>query len=571
MKTVADALELVSKITTRGPTFVRADGSERHLPFADFVVEVRRAGAGLRSLGISPGDRVALVVPDPEAFVKTFLGALAVGIVPVPLYPPSSSTKLETYAATLAHVLSVAGAHVLIAPKAQLDLLGELIQATSPDVRRIEAESLPQAEPIEYEIKPEEIALLQFTSGSTAAPKGVTITHAQLAANAHAIMVDGLKSSGEDTGVSWLPLYHDMGLIGFVVAPLFTSVPVVFIPTSLFVRRPSVWLDAIHRHRGTITFAPNFAYALATRSIADRVLTGWDLSSVRVAGCGAEPIQPKVLRDVATLFSVVGFKPSALMPAFGMAEATLAITFAELTEEPKADRVDPQSLKLGKPTPSDAADAIEIACCGKALPRFAVEVRDEAGNALPERTIGELYVRGPSIASGYFRNDQATADTFKDGWLKTGDLGYLANGELYVSGRKKDLIIIRGRNYFPQDIEAAVGAVDGVRDAQCAAFSVRDPRGSGDEQLVVVTETARARDTHDALRTAISERVFEATGLVVAEVVFIRRGTLPKTSSGKVRRAETRSRYESQTLELAGRDSEAPSSSDAAQVSPSFS
>lgn len=552
VQTVIDALEFVSKIPTRGPTFVRTDGTERNVPFPQFVDDVKRAGAGLRSLGIEPGDRVALVVPDPETFVTTFLGALTVGIVPVPLYPPASTTKLEVYANTLAHILSVAGSHVLIAPRAQLDLLGDLVAAACPDVRRIEAESLPKAEPIEYKAALDDIALLQFTSGSTAAPKGVTITHRQLAANAHAIMVDGLKSSGEfDTGVSWLPLFHDMGLIGFVVAPLFTSVPVVFIPTSLFVRRPSVWLDAIHRHRGTITFGPNFAYALAARSVSDRLLMSWDLSCLRVAGCGAEPIQPKVLRDFGLKFAPAGFRETAFMPAFGMAEATLAVTFAPLNRVPKADRVSLSALKQGKAEPNDSTESTEIASCGVPLRLFDVQIRNDQGQVLPDRHVGELFVRGPSIASGYFKNPEATAATFQDGWLRTGDLGYLVDGELYVSGRKKDLIIIHGRNYFPQDIETALTSVDGVRDAQAAAFSVfRD----GEERLVVVTETGRARDQHEALRSAVTKRIYDHLGLVVSDVVFIRRGTLPKTSSGKVRRSETRTRYENGTLELAGRE-----------------
>jgi fatty-acyl-CoA synthase len=562
VQTIVEALAAASSEQTRGHTFLRSDGTERTLSFAELDREARRVGAGLRGLGLAPGERVALVIPDPETFVLAFLGAMTVGLVPVPMYPPPSLSKLDAYAETLVHVLHAAGASLLVAPHAQLEMLAPLMDALESlgsqhaRPRTLDAEAIPRADAIEHTVSPDDIALLQFTSGSTSAPKGVTITHRQLAANAHAIMDDGLGAHGDrDVGVSWLPLYHDMGLIGFVVAPFFSRVPVVFIPTSTFVRRPTVWLKTIHERRGTITFAPNFAFALATRSIQDRHMTGWDLSCLRVVGCGAEPISAEVMRAFGDKFASVGFDPRAIMPAYGMAEATLAVTFGKPGAELHVDRVSATELKAGRAEPisTNGASSVDVVACGRALAGFSVEVRDEAGRVAPPRVVGEIWVRGPSLAAGYYGDEERTRSTFQDGWLRTGDLGYAADGALFVSGRAKDLIIINGRNYLPQDIEALASRVDGVRFGQVVAIGVPmgakgEPRAEG---LVIVAETARSLEEQTALRTAIGAKVNEATGLVVSEVVFIQRGTLPKTSSGKVRRSETRARFEDGSLELA--------------------
>jgi fatty-acyl-CoA synthase len=565
VSTIVEALAAASSSSnaTRGHTFLRADGSERTLSFVELDREARRVGAGLRGLGLTPGERVGLVIPDPETFVLAFLGAMTVGLVPVPMYPPPSMSKLDAYAETLSHVLDAAGASLLIAPHTQLVMLEPLMDALhvkNARPRTLDAENIPRAEPIEHHAAPDDIALLQFTSGSTSAPKGVTITHRQLAANARAIMEDGLDAHGDrDVGVSWLPLYHDMGLIGFVVAPIFTQVPVVFIPTSTFVRRPTVWLKTIHERRGTITFAPNFAFALATRSIQERHMEGWDLSCLRVAGCGAEPISADVMRAFADKFARVGLQAGAIMPAYGMAEATLAVTFGAIGGKLHVDRVSSAALKKGHAeaiahAPGDAdvpaSAAVEVVGCGRPLRGFAVEVRDEHGRVAPPRTVGEIFVRGPSLAAGYYGDEARTRETFQEGWLRTGDLGYQADGALFVSGRKKDLIIINGRNYLPQDLEALASQVEGVRFGQVVALGVATGESRA-EALVIVAETARPAAEHEALRQAIGAKINEATGLVTAEVVLIQRGTLPKTSSGKVRRSETKARLEEGTLDLA--------------------
>lgn len=285
-------------------------------------------------------------------------------------------------------------------------------------------------------------------------------------------------------------------------------------------------------------------------------MEGWDLSCLRVAGCGAEPISADVMRAFADKFARVGFAPGAIMPAYGMAEATLAVTFGPLGEQLHVDRVSAAALKKGRAEAIDAraelpaSAAVEVVGCGRALRGFAVEVRDERGQVAPPRQVGEIFVRGPSLAAGYYGDEARTRETFQDGWLRTGDLGYAADGALFVSGRKKDLIIINGRNYLPQDLEALASQVDGVRFGQVVALGVPvgEPRAEG---LVVVAETARPLDEHPALRAAIASKIHESTGLVTSDVVLIQRGTLPKTSSGKVRRGETRARLDEGTLELA--------------------
>src|SRR5262249_19285642 len=300
-------------------------------------------------------------------------------------------------------------------------------------------------------VLPSDPVFLQFTSGSTAAPKGAVVTHRSLVANGSCMLGEGLGGAGsDDVGVSWLPLYHDMGLIGFVLAPLVGLIPIVFIPTLQFVKRPVLWMEVIHKHRGTLTFAPNFAFARVTKRASEADLARWDLSCLRVVGCGAEPINAGTMRAFVARFEKSGLKPEVLLPCYGMAEATLAMTFVGLDERIKVDA-----------GPEGTAENVS---CGKPFPGHEIGIFDDDGRRLGEREVGEIRFRGPSVAGGYFRNPEATRQTFgADGWLRTGDLGYVAGGDLYISGRSKDLIIVHGRNYYPQGIEWQVEEVPGIR------------------------------------------------------------------------------------------------------------
>jgi len=533
--------------------------------FADLWLEARRRAHALEALGLQRGDRLALVLAEPDDFVLTFIAALTAGIVAVPLYPPQTLAKMEAYGDTVRHVLEASGARVLVTSDALRPLIEEHLIGEGRSAARVVGEREVREAPgfagqAPRPVELDDLAFLQFTSGSTSRPKGVMVTHRNLSVNSHAIMFDGLRSTPDDRGVSWLPLYHDMGLIGFVIAPLYALVQVMFLPTLAFIRRPSLWLDAIHRFRGTITFAPNFAFTLATRAVTDGQARSWDLGCLRALGCGAEPIQPDVLRAFLDRFAPQGLRPESILPSYGMAEATLAVTFTSVDAPLATDRVAVQALRSGKATPAGDEPSVELVSCGRPFPghEIAIVAAIENGGADPgaptlppgfarlgEREVGEVWVRGPSVTRGYYGNAEATAETFAGEWLRTGDLGYRAGGDLYLCGRTKDLIILHGKNYFPQDIERAVSRVDGVRDGQCIAFSRLDAGGA--EIAVVVAESRR--DTA-GLAGAIVAAVRAELGLTIAEVHFIKRGTLPKTSSGKVRRRECRSRLESGELEI---------------------
>ena len=585
LPTLIDILRGNAKHTAKAITFVRATGEESVVSFPELYRLACQRARALRAIGLKQGDRVALVLHDPQEFVLTFLGALTGGIVAVPIYPPATMAKLEAYGETVRHVLAASGAKVLVTSESHLTmlenhLLGEHGGRESFDTRLVLEKHVRGENEAGHEppcvVAPDDLAFLQFTSGSTSRPKGVLVTHANLSANSHAIMFDGLKTHEGDRGVCWLPLYHDMGLIGFVVAPLFAQVEVMFLPTASFIRRPSLWLDAIHRFRGTITFAPNFAYALATRAVQDRQTTNWDLSCLRVLGCGAEPIQASVLEAFVTRFSALGVSKKALLPCYGMAEATLAITFHELGTDVVTDRVSLEQMRQGRAVKvQNGEPALELVGCGKPFPQHEIAIVDRAGNQTNDREVGEIWFRGPSVTRGYFDDKEATESTFgasiksitpsgvtkranghDAGWLRTGDLGYLADGELFICGRAKDLIILNGKNYYPEDIERIVSRVDGIREAQCVAFSRLDE--SGAEHAVVVAEGRRGGAEGELIAKAVISAVRAEAGLVIDEVHLIKRGTLPKTSSGKVRRRETKRRLEAGELEMVG-DSLLPS------------
>lgn len=549
LRTIIEVIRDNATETNHAITFVRANGEERVVPYPDLWAEVRRRAAALTTKGLKKGDRVALVLPEPDEFVLAFLGALAAGVVAVPMYPPQTLAKVEAYGNTLRHVLAASDATALIAGEGVRGMLAEQVVDDDMPIwleRDLHADTVPDDLPTTVGM--DDLAFLQFTSGSTSHPKGVMVTFGNLAANAHAIMFDGLEATPEDKGVSWLPLFHDMGLIGFVVAPLYAKVQVMLLPTMSFIRRPSTWLDAIHRFRGTITFAPNFAFSLATRAVRASQARDWDLSCMRALGCGAEPIQADVLRAFLERFSAQGLPATSILPSYGMAEATLAISFADLHGSLRTDVIDSEALKNGRAQPSEPGNtaSTELVACGGAFPHHEVVVVNAEGIPVDEREVGEIWMRGPSRTLGYFGNPEASADAFGDGWLHTGDLGYFADGQLYICGRAKDLIILNGKNYYPQDIEKIVSEVDGVRDGQCVAFSRLDEHGA--EKAVVVAEARRAAVTSPEIRDAIIAAVRREMGVTLDEVVFIQRGTLPKTSSGKVKRSAARRQLQAKTL-----------------------
>jgi len=340
-----------------------------------------------------------------------------------------------------------------------------------------------------------------------------------------------------------------MGLIGFVVAPLLTEVPVVFIPTMSFIKGPNTWMDTVNRFRGTITFAPNFAFGLAAKRMNKRRAEKLDLSCLRVVGCGAEPINAETMRTFVDTFEPIGLDPSAIMPAYGMAESTLAITFDRLDRPFRTIRIDRARYELDKVVElTDAPDGMELVSCGQHFEGHEVEIMGDDEQLLGEGLVGEVVLRGPSVTTGYFENSDATAQLLRRGWLHSGDLGFKLDGELFISGRMKDLIILNGRNYYPQSIEWEIEQVRGVRHGNVVAFSVP---GRQSEELVVVAESRDATD--EELSKAIRQRVHESFGLRPRDIVLLEPGSLPKTSSGKLQRRKARSLYETETLGLENR------------------
>ena len=547
---VVKALEQCNGLLERGFTFLsgKAPGEDLFLSFHDLRREAQKRAEALVQLGLRKGDRLAMVVPDGPDFIPTFLGALWAGIVPVPLYPPLSLGKLDTFMEALVTILKVADPKAIVVDQRLAKVLWSAIGSVPSITTVIQVEELSKAPFTDRpaaDLGDADVAFLQFTSGSTSAPKGVVVTHGSLAANCHAILYAGLDAKPErDIGVSWLPLYHDMGLIGLVLTPLVGQISIVYIPTLSFIKNSTLWMETIHKYKGTMTFAPNFAYALVTKRARPEQIARWDLSKMRVFGCGAEPINPETMRAFLKAFEPAGLKPEALLPCYGMAEATLAMSFIGVGEPMRTDRIDAAAYAdahEAKPVDNGAA-FLETVCCGRTFPGHELSIQDERGRKLPERSVGEICFRGPSMTAGYFNHPAATAEAIRDGWLRTGDLGYLADGELYISGRLKDILIVNGRNYYPQRIEWLVDELAGVRKGSAVVFT---RPGKASEEIVVAAETRTTEP--DALAAAIKARVSEEFQLSVSDVALVSPGALPKTSSGKLQRRKTRDLY------LAGR------------------
>lgn len=555
-QTLVEALARLPGGEERGFRFHGLDRKERYYPYDAMRTEAARRAAFLSAAGLEKGDRVALLLPENHEFVLTFLGATVGGFVPVPMYPQATFKAVDVYIDILAHIVEAADVRALVCMESNREVVSKLEGRPEMKGRRVVsapddfAGTPPPFQP--PEIGPDDLCFLQFTSGSTNKPKGVMVTHANLVANALAILgPDGLNRTPEDVGVSWLPLFHDMGLIGFVLGTLIVDLPVVLMQTAHFARAPRRWLELISKHRGTITYAPNFAYQLVGKRVRDKDLASLDLSTLRVAGCGAEPIRARTLRAFGERFAACGFDDRAFLPSYGMAESCLAITFHQRGTKMIVDRVAPEKMQDGIAEPSTADDALEIVSCGVPFPDHQLRIVSERGEDLADRRVGEIIVQGPSVTPGYFRNPEATEAAIREGWLHTGDLGYRADGNLYICGRIKDLIIINGANHYPQDLEWAVGELAGVRRGNVCAFSVvRD----GTEELVVMAEANRADAPR--LRKEIATAIFADFGLQVADVVISPVGTLPKTSSGKHQRRKTRLLYERGELEMHGAPTE---------------
>ena len=520
--------------------------------YAELLARASSVATGLTIRGLGPGETVALMLPTSADFFSAFFGVLLAGGVPVPIYPPFKASRLEEYAQRQSRILQNAGARFLITFR-QAEKLARLLKPGIPSLRGVVAVSDLAAENAGRQgirgrsvSRGDQMALIQYTSGSTGDPKGVVLTHSNLLANIRSIGA-GLNLQPGDFGVSWLPLYHDMGLIGSWLTALCFGVPTAILSPLAFLSRPERWLWAIHQHRGTVSAAPNFAYELCARKIDDRALEGLDLSCWRVTLNGAEPISPDTLERFTRRFEPYGFRAESFLPVYGLAESSVALTFPPLGRKPRVDLIGRECFEnTGEALPGSASDAspLRFVSEGRALPGHEVRVVDDGSHDAGERIQGHIQFRGPSTMQGYFKNPSATAEVTRgDGWVDTGDLGYLADGELFVTARIKDVIIKGGRNLYPQEVEEVASEVDGVRRGCVAAFGVSDQK-LGTEKLVIVAETREMDGSRlDEIEGQIISRVDTQLGLPPDVVRLVAPQTVPKTSSGKIRRDACKQMY----------------------------
>jgi len=520
------------------------------IPYSVLAEGAHALAAGLQSKGVLPGQTVAIMLPTSRDYLFSFFGILLAGAVPVPIYPPLRPSQLEDHLRRHAGILANAESVLLITLekaqgvahllKSQVDTLREVVTP--------EQLAAPGGEVIRPAVRSEDIAFLQYTSGSTGAPKGVILTHADLLANIRA-MGAAVRADSTDVFVSWLPLYHDMGLIGAWLGSLYFGMPLVLMSPLTFLTQPRRWLWAIHRHGGTLTAAPNFAYELCLSKLRDQDLEGLDLSSLRLAFNGAEPVSPNTVRRFSERFAAYGLRHQALAPVYGLAEAAVGLAFPPPERGLLVDRIRRDAFAAtGKAVPAADTDtdpgSLEFVACGQPLPGYQMRIIDAAGRELPERHEGRLQFQGPSATRGYLHNEQATLNLIDGVWRNSGDRAYVAGGDVFLTGRVKDLIIRGGRNIYPYEVEEAVGNIAGVRRGCVAVFGSVDP-AAGTERVVVVAETRAVEDAaRETLRHSVQGVSAELLGTPPDEVLLVPPHTVLKTSSGKIRRTAVRELFE---------------------------
>ncbi len=520
------------------------------LTYRDLWNGAAALAAGLQGRGLEPGQAVALMLPTSRDYFFAFYGVVLAGGVPVPIYPPVRRAQLEDHLRRQSRILVNCRASMLVTSAEAIQVAHLLTAAVDTLGHVVTVAQLTDHSDVFERVRraSQDTAFLQYTSGSTGDPKGVVLSHANLLANVRA---DGhaLAAKPNDVFVSWLPLYHDMGLIGAWFGSLYHAIRLVIMPPLSFLAKPQRWLWALHRYRGTLSAAPNFAFELCLKQIRDEDIEGVDLSRWRVAANGAEAISAQTIQAFCERFAPYGFRRETMCPVYGLAECAVGLTFTPLGRGPLIDTIDRIALaRAGRAAPVAAphagTDVLRVVACGQPVARHEIRVVDPAGRELPERIEGRLQFRGPSATAGYYERPEATAQLFDNGWLESGDRAYIAAGDLYLTGRTKDIIIRAGRNIYPAELEDAIGDLDGVRKGHVAVFGSMD-RTSSTERVVVLAETRKKSDAAKTeLRSAINARAADLMGASPDEVVLAPPNSVLRTSSGKIRRAATRSLYE---------------------------
>ena len=525
--------------SAHGLVFVDALENEHAMPWSEVHGRAQRMAGALAERGIRAGDRVAMVLPTGPDFMDAFFGTLLAGAVPVPLYPPVRLGRMDEYLRGTARMLEVVGARLLLSDSRIRLLLGGAVELARPPLGcPTVAELRDGAVAHEVTVASDALGLIQFSSGSTVDPKPVALTQYALMSQVAALSQLLLVPPGSPpTGVTWLPLYHDMGLIGCLLEAMYYPGNLVLLPPELFLARPALWLRALSRHRGIVSPAPNFAYGLCLKRIRDDDVEDVDLGHWKYALNGAEPIAAAVQERFAARFARVGFRGESLMPVYGLSECALAATFTSADGVKRQLRVDAGALAAtGRVSPG----ARRIVSVGTPIPGAAIDVRDDQGASAVDGQVGRVWVRAPFVMQGYFGQPKASAEVLRDGWLDSGDLGLLDGGELFIAGRAKDVVIIRGANHAPQTFEECLEGVVGVRTGCAVALGFVPPDGE-DEALLVLAE--RADEAPAGVETRIVAAITEHTNIVPHTVVLLAPGTLPRTSSGKLRRGEALRQY----------------------------
>ena len=545
--TLTEGLDFAAQGGT-GLNFHAPRGALAHtLPWRELRAEALRTAGRLAAAGLKRGDRVAIVADTTPEFMVTFFACQYAGMIPCSMPYPMQIGGKDAYVARIAAMMRAAHARAAVGPAELSDHLTQAAWRAGAAfvLTHEELAGLPEQGGAIAPFREDEVAYIQYSSGSTSDPKGVLITQKAICANTTGILRHGLKTRQDDRAFSWLPLYHDMGLVGFFLSPLMGQCTVDYLATPAFARRPLLWLSLMAQNRCTISYAPSFGYELAARRVNGKA-EELDLSAWRIAGIGGDMVRPEILSAFAEALAPAGFDARAFMPSYGMAEMSLAISFAETGRGMRIDRIDRARYKLaGRAIPCDSDDphaARTFVSCGRVMPGHQLKVVDREGRELAEREIGHILVKGPSLMAGYYRNPEATAEVMReDGFMDTGDMGYLLDGEIVITGRAKDLILYHGRNIWPQDIEWAAEQIAPLRSGDVCAFSM--DCDDGQERIVVLAHCRlKERSEMEDLRARISAAVHRAVG-VECEIVLVPPKSLPFTSSGKLSRARARALY----------------------------